>query len=388
MNNVVVLATQDTKRQESDFLCERLAARGVRFGVIDTTPTRWIDDSSHETTRAELMETAGCAIARQVGDLVQRGECAGIVIIAGASGAALTREVLRRAPYGLPKILLSPVVSGDVTSYIGTSDTILVPPVVDFTGRNAYVDFVLDRAATLLAGLLKTDTDFPKSPETHFAATAFGVTSPLLAQLEPRVRAEGLHLATFSTNGVGGQAFERFLQHGLVGGAFDLTLSELADELCGGVLSAGPQRATSAAALGVPQVVAPGGLDFVNFGPPATVPEKLKSRKYVTHTSSVTLLRTSAEENAELAGIVAGRLNGATNDNTVLILPRKGFSRLSGPGGPFWDPEADDAFIQTVRAELRDIEIVDVEANINDAATATAVLQASEDWRGGKRDHT
>jgi uncharacterized protein (UPF0261 family) len=375
---IAVLATKDTKEAESAYLARLLSGLGHQIEIVDLDPSLWTNPDPGRS-RAATMDMAALAVRDSLLSELSRGRCVGLCVIGGASGSAIASRLLRDAPLGVPKLLLSPIASGDTEPYIGASDTVVVSPVVDFVGRNDYVDAALERAAHLISAMVATYEPYPSSTATHFAATAFGVTSPLAAQLQEQVSREGTRLAVFSANGTGGQAYERFLAEGRVRGAFDLTMTELADELCGGVLSAGDTRGTAAGKFRVPQVMMPGALDMVNFGALESVPEVMLSRKRIEHTKSVTLVRTSPAENALLAHTIASlaRLNPA---GTTVIVPTRGFSLVSRPSGPFFDPEADAAFIDTLCDEPGiDVRIVDDE--FNGTRTLAAVLEASETWR-------
>jgi uncharacterized protein (UPF0261 family) len=375
---IAVLATQDTKVEESEYLARGLNARGLVARVIDTRPSNWVTTEDGRS-RAETMDAASAAIRDALVPELISGECEGVCVLAGATGAAIASCLLRDAPLGVPKVLISPVASGDTRPYIGASDTIVVSPVVDFVGRNDYVDAALDRVAALMQALVGAPRSYPSAAETHFAATAFGVTSQLVSELQRHVSAEGRRLAVFSANGTGGEAYERFLEEKRVRGAFDITLSELADELCGGLLTAGPARGTGAGNHGIPQIMMPGGIDFINFGPLSSVPVEIRDRKRVEHTKSVTLVRTSPDENEQLARMVAtrARINAG---QTTIVIPTNGFSLLSRPGGPLSDPEADAAFIDTILNE-QGLDVRVVNDDINGPGTLAAVLEASNPWR-------
>lgn len=382
VDTIAILGTLDTKESELDFLSRCVRARSARPLIVDTTPLRWVSDSA-SYSRAELMSAAGIQIADDLIPRFQQGEFAGVIVIGGATGSALGIATIQRLPLGVPKVLVSPIVAGDTLPYVDTTDLILVSPIVDFVGRSAYADEALERAASIAAALVAEHRVYPDAASNHIGVTAFGVTSPLVQRLGQALANEGTRVAVFSANGVGGRSFERFVDEGRVFGAFDVTTSELADELFGGVLSAGATRLTAAATNHVPQVVLPGALDFINFHAESSVPEHLSSRPRIAHTASVTLVRTSTQENVLLAKTVADRLRPGL-DATSVVLPLRGFSILSERGGPFWDPIADAAFIETLESELRGAALTRVDAPINSDAVCHAVLEASGPWRGRK----
>lgn len=376
--SIGVLATQDTKADESAYLAACLVEAGVGAEQIDTTPSRWIDTSG-QRSRAEMMSAAAAEIRAFVEPRVLSGELTGVCVIAGATGGRLTADLLSQLPFGVPKLLVSPIASSEARHYIGASDTIVVPPVVDFAGRNEYSDFALSRAAEILAALVGGGATYPRSREDHIAVSAFGVTNPLIAALGEPLRRHGERLTVFSANGTGGEAFEKFIEGGMVHGALDLTLSELADELCGGVLSAGPERGWAASRAKLRQIVMPGGIDFINFGPMSQVPPNMRDRKIVEHTSAVTLVRTSPEENYELGRMVGSRALGG-GENCRVLVPTDGYSVLSSAGGPLHDPSADAAFEQGLQS-IYGSAYERVEDNINGPLSVAAVLEEYGKWK-------
>ncbi|HLS91772.1 MAG TPA: Tm-1-like ATP-binding domain-containing protein [Limnochordia bacterium] len=380
----LVIGTMDTKQEEIRYLCSRLEELGLGAEIVDSTPAQWMTLEEGRSSRDEVMRLAAARIAEHVQALAAQGQADGVVAIGGASGAALAAPALQSLPLGFPKVLVSPVASGDTAPYVDTSDVVLIPPIVDFVGLNAYAQRALDSAAVTLAALIERYQPYPDAGASTLAATAFGVTSPLVSLLHERLKAEGLRQAVFVCNGTGGRAYERFVAEGRVFGAFDVTTSELADELFGGVLSAGPARLTTAARLGVPQVVLPGAMDFINFGPVETVPEVFRDRPIIRHTPQVTLVRTSPEENERLAQTMAQRLRAGGGSLTIVV-PLRGFSKVSEPGRPFYDPKADRAFLDTLVRELGSDPIITVDAPLNSDEVAAAVLKASEPWRRARR---
>lgn len=374
---VAVMATQDTKAAESAFVAETIRGLGLDVRVVDSTPAVWMSPHELDRPRDEVISIAGDRIAAHVVSVQQSNGIAGIVVIGGATGAALGAPTLRGLPLGFPKVLVSPVVSGKTTEYVGTADVVLVNPVVDFVGREPYADHALSRAAIACAAMVRTERGYPVA--STIAITAFGVTSHLVSLLGEALSAMGVCATTFSANGTGGRAYEKFIADRRAFGAFDVTTSELVDELCGGVLSAGSKRLTTAADQGVPQVVLPGGIDFINFGPAEEVPEGLRARPMIRHTPSVTLIRTSAEENAALGEVFASRLGPGGADVTVIV-PLQGFSILSAPDAPFHDPGADHAFFESVVEGLGKGRVQAIDAPMCSRAVCDAILVASEPW--------
>lgn len=371
---VLVLATLDTKESEAQFLKTVLTDLGAQAQLIDMTPARVLNGNVPDI-RGVAMKEAGEVIKQTVLEMSEKTPITGVITFGGASGAALAAPTLQALPYGTPKVLVSPIASGDTRNYIGSADVLLIHSVVDFLGRNSYVDALLERAARALLALAATPPH-PPEPGKDVGVTAFGVTSPFVELLKTHLQEQGRSAVCFSANGAGGKGFEQFIQEGRFGSVIDATTSELADELYGGALSAGPDRLTSAAAQDIPQIVIPGGLDFINFGALEEVPTELRSRPLIQHTPSVTLVRTSAAENEELGSHIGKQLRDA---RAHVVVPMGGFSLVSGPGMPFNDTSANEAFVRGIRRHLPETQITLLSDPINDPNFAQQVINI---WAG------
>jgi uncharacterized protein (UPF0261 family) len=270
--------------------------------------------------------------------------------------------------------------AGDTRPYVGESDIAMLYPVVDIAGLNRVSRQVLGNAAAAMAGMVAASAGrgeggnaAPGDDRPLIGATMFGVTTPCVTAARERLEALGYEVLVFHATGTGGRAMEGLVRSGFIAGVLDVTTTELADELVGGVLSAGPDRLTAAGGLGIPQVVSLGALDMVNFGPPDTVPARFRERRLYEHNASVTLLRTSVEECRELGRILAGKLNAATGPTTVFI-PRGGLSMIDVPGGAFHDPDADAALFDALLTDLDpSVEVVDLPVDINDPTFGPAM---------------
>jgi uncharacterized protein (UPF0261 family) len=271
--------------------------------------------------------------------------------------------------------------AGDTRPYVGESDIAMLNPVVDIAGINRISRQILGNAAAAIAGMAgaaaerRHDTwrDADDDSRPLIAATMFGVTTACVTIARERLEALGYEVLVFHATGSGGRAMEALARSGALDGVLDVTTTELADELGGGVLSAGPDRLEAAGKIGIPQVVSLGALDMINFGPIDTVPEGFRSRRFHRHNASVTLMRTTPEENAELGRVIARKLNAATGPTSVYI-PTGGVSMIDAPGQPFHDPEADAALFEALRASLRPgIECVEMALNVNDPDFALAM---------------
>jgi uncharacterized protein (UPF0261 family) len=248
--------------------------------------------------------------------------------------------------------------------------------VVDISGLNRVSRVVLDNAAAAMAGMvLASGGRQPPDPGTDrpiVTATMFGVTTPCVEAARKQLEAAGYEVLVFHATGAGGRTMEGLVRDGLVAGVLDITTTELADELAGGVLSAGPDRLTAAGLTKVPQVISVGALDMVNFGPPETVPEKYKSRRFHQHNPTVTLMRTTPEEMDRLGKEIAEKASAAGGP-TAVMLPLRGVSAIDAEGKSFWWPEADASLFQSVRNWVApSVEVVELDLHVNDPAFAAA----------------
>jgi len=395
MATVVLVGTLDTKGLEYAFVRDELVGHGVDVVLVDAgvlgSPLTPPDIPREEVARAAgadlgaLVAAAdrGVAVAAMgrgaaavVGELHAAGRLDAILGLGGSGGSALISAAMRALPIGVPKLLVSTVASGDTKPYVGTVDLTMMHSVVDIAGVNRISERILANAAAAAAGMAKRYASF--TPTAAFArpvvgATMFGVTTPCVTVARERLEALGYEVLVFHATGVGGQSMERLMRDGFIAAVLDATTTELADELVGGVFSAGPERGEAAGALGLPQVVSLGALDMVNFGPAETVPAAFADRLLYQHNPTVTLMRTTPAECAELGRRLARKLNTARGPITLFI-PLKGISLIATEGQVFYDPAADAALLGAIRENLGDhVEIVEMETDINDPAFAVAM---------------
>ncbi|MCU1421209.1 MAG: hypothetical protein JWN36_860 [Microbacteriaceae bacterium] len=403
---VVLVGTLDTKGAEYRLMAERLAEHGVAVVTLDAgirEPHGFagaIEFDQHAvsaaagTTVAALREAndRGAAVtamgegaAAIVRDLNERGALDGVLALGGSGGSSIAARAVRDLPVGLPKLIVSTMASGDVSPYVGATDVTLMYSVVDIAGINQVSRAVLGNAAAAIAAMAGAHA--ARGEANHddrplVGASMFGVTTPAVDAARERLEELGYEVLVFHATGSGGRALEALARSGMLAGVLDLTTTELADELVGGVLTAGPDRLTAAGESGVPQVVSLGALDMVNFGPESTVPERFADRQFFVHNATVTLMRTTAEENAELGAIVGAKLAG--RPNAVLVIPRGGVSALDAEGMPFRDEAADAALFGAVLAAADGIPVIDSEANINDPALARQAAERLHELIGGR----
>ena len=398
MAAVALVGTLDTKGPDFAFLAARLRAAGAEVLVVDVgtgEPDGLIPDIDGDTvaaaagtTRAELRAAAdrgravtemGRGAASMIADLVAHGWVGGVLAAGGSGGSSIAAQVMAALPIGLPKLLVSTMASGDVSPYVGAKDVAIMYSVVDVAGLNRISRLVLGNAAAAMAGMVAAREQAVQAAVAAddrplVAASMFGVTTPAVDAARARLAELGYEVLVFHATGAGGRALEALAEARLVSGVLDLTTTELADDLVGGVLSAGPDRLTAAGAAGLPQVIAPGALDMVNFGPPATVPDRFSGRLFFEHNPTVTLMRTTAEEMAELGARIGRKVAAATGPAEV-FWPDRGVSALDADGQPFRDPAADEACREALDRELTGAgrTLSRLDAHINDPIFAQAM---------------
>jgi uncharacterized protein (UPF0261 family) len=384
----------DTKGEEVLFLKNCLAAAGVNPLVVDVgvlgEPQFEPDvkrgeiavcagESVEELRRAADRGRAVAAMHRGFAAWVRscrdRELPAGVLAIGGSAGTAIATAGMRELPIGIPKVMVSTMASGDVRPYVGTSDLCMMYSVADFAGLNRLTRTILSNAAHAVAGMcVFSDKQAPRSERPLLAATMFGVTTPCVQRVQELLERQGYELLVFHATGTGGQAMEKLVRDGFVKGVLDITTTELADELVGGVLTAGPHRLEAAGEVGVPQVISVGALDMVNFGAPETVPERFRGRRFYQHNPAVTLMRTTPEENGRLGQILAEKASAAKGRVTV-ILPLGGVSAIDSDAKAFYDPAADSVLFEAIRGHLKaNVKLVEVDCHINDPGFADRIV--------------
>ena len=279
---------------------------------------------------------------------------------------------MRALPVGFPKVMVSTVAAGDTSHYVGIKDVVMMPSVVDVAGVNRISRQIFANAAGAIVGMVETGT-LEAEDKPLITASMFGNTTEAVDQARAIMERHGYEVLVFHCTGAGGRTMEELISEGLIEGVLDITTTEWADELAGGVLSAGTTRLDAAGKAGIPQVIAPGCVDMVNFWAPDTVPEKYQARQLHKWNPSITLMRTGVEENAQLGKIIAEKANAATGP-VAIFLPLKGVSILDSPGNEYWWPEADQALFDAIKSNIRsDIPAIEMDCNINDPEFAEAV---------------
>ncbi|WP_424768169.1 Tm-1-like ATP-binding domain-containing protein [Paenibacillus sp. sgz302251] len=393
MVTIVLLGTLDTKGKEYEFVRDLIMAEGCKVIIVDAgvlgSPQMKADITREQVAQASGIDVntliakkdRGFAIEQMckgAAEIVQKlhsdDKLHGILALGGSGGSSIATYAMRALPIGLPKLMVSTIASGDTSSYVGQTDITMMYSIVDIAGINSISERILTNAAAAVVGMARVSRN--RSADRHFkplvAVTMFGVTTPCVNRARARLDELGYEVVVFHANGSGGRAMEGLIRDGYFSGVLDLTTTELADELVGGMLSAGKNRLEMAGELGIPQVVSLGALDMVNFGPAATVPSHFQDRTLYIHNQNVTLMRTTKEECAELGRIIGEKLNKAFGPVTVFI-PLKGVSSIATENEVFYNPEADQAlfeiFMQTLKTH---IQVVVMDTDINDPFFAEA----------------
>ncbi|MBS0208824.1 MAG: Tm-1-like ATP-binding domain-containing protein [Planctomycetes bacterium] len=389
--SIYAIATFDTKGHELAYVAARLRALGAPVVTVDVgtlnTPVV-VPDVLRERVRKHLPAARrqadaapgdrAAAIAEMSAALVEflrdefaAGRVAGAMGLGGGGGTSLIAPALRILPIGVPKLLVSTMAAGNVAPYVGASDLVMMHSVLDVAGLNSVSRRILANAAHAMYGMVvHSSAEVNERPTV--AMTMFGVTTPCVERVRVQLEARGFDPLVFHATGAGGRAMEQLIDAGLVVGVLDITTTEIADELFGGVLSAGPARLDAALERRIPQVLSVGALDMVNFGGRETVPDKHASRRLHAHNAQVTLIRTTVDENRAIGRWMVDKLRGATSP-IVVLLPEGGVSAIDAPGQPFHDPAADAALFETLEEGLREhpyCRVLRVSAHINDATFA------------------
>jgi uncharacterized protein (UPF0261 family) len=311
--------------------------------------------------------------------LYDQGRIDGVLAAGGSGGTAIASRAMQALPVGVPKLIVSTMAAGDTRDYMGARDVTMMAAVADVAGINAVSARVLANAAAAMAGMVQAPPVELAEERPLVGASMFGVTTPCVTAAREELEALGYEPVVFHATGVGGMAMEGLMESGFLQGVLDATTTELCDELVGGVLSAGPDRLEMAGRLGIPQVVSVGALDMVNFGARDTVPAQFEERNLYVHNPSITLMRTTKEENAELGRRIARKLSAATGP-TALFLPLAGVSMIDAEGQPFHDPEADAALFEELRQVGDRVELVELDMNINDPEFAHAMVAKLDEY--------
>jgi len=393
---IYAIATMDTKGEEIAFVAQQARQAGTHVLTVDvgtSQPPVVTPDIPRErvaachpagapaalghTDRGQAVSAMSAALVAFLKAEHDAGKLGGVIGLGGSGGTALIAPALRALPIGLPKLLVSTVASGNTAPYVGCCDLTLMYSVVDVAGLNRVSREVLANAAHAIAGMV-TGARPTVGRKPTLGMTMFGVTTPCVTAVRQALEARGFDCLVFHATGTGGQAMEKLVASGLIDGVLDITTTEVADEVVGGVFPAGPERFDAILERRIPYVMSLGALDMVNFGARDTVPPAFRERKLHVHNPQVTLMRTTPAENRQFARWIAGKLN-RSQAPLILLIPERGVSAIDAPGQPFHDPEADAALFDELERAVQPTptrQICRLRHHINDPEFARALVEA------------
>ena len=395
MKTVLLIGTLDTKGAEYAFVRDLIQARGVNTLVMDLGTIgepafradipadevakrggSWLAEIRERGDRGEAVDVMLNGARALTREAYAAKKFDGVLGLGGGGGTAMITAAMRELPVGVPKVMVSTMASGNTAPYVDVKDLTMMYSVVDIAGLNPLSRRILANAAGAIVGMVTQDPRSGSDPERPLiAATMFGVTTPCVTAARERLEAAGYDVLVFHATGSGGRAMEGLIDDGWFAGVLDVTTTEWADEVVGGVLTAGPDRLSAAGRKGVPQVVSVGALDMVNFGAPDTIPAQFHDRTLYRHNPSVTLMRTTPDECRRIGERIASQVNRALGP-VVVLLPKHGVSMIDRDGQPFHDPEADAELFGALRDNLRkEIPVRELDAHINDPEFAHALAE-------------
>lgn len=404
--SIFILGSLDTKGAEVEFLCQRVIAEGGKPKVIDTGVLN-APATSADIDRQAVAEAGGSSITELIegGDkthalrvmakgasyilrkYLQRGEVGGVLSIGGSRGTALSTQVMQSLPVGVPKLMVSTIASGQniFDPYVGTKDVTLMHSVADVQGINTVTRPIFVNAAAAITAMSRVGGPLQPGQARVLSASMLGVTTTLVGQIQSLIQSEGYEVIAFHAVGTGGRSMEELIADDLFTGVFDVTPGELTQFQVGSKFSAGPGRMQAAARKGIPQVIAPGGIDFIIAGPLNELPAKYRNRQIMSHTPTITLVRTSIAEMQAVARLMAERLSDSKGPVKV-ILPLRAFGWFAMEGRPLHNPESDRAFIQTLKDQISaNIEVIELDTHLNDPQVGELAVKLMQDMLGPER---
>lgn len=395
---ILIIATLDTKGPETQYLKSLIENKGHRTlvmdaGILGSAPFKpditrdqvareggtAIDDlirNGDKGTAIQVMAEGSKKIAQK---LYQEEKISGVIGLGGAQGTEIGTSAMRALPLGFPKLMVSTVASGyaQFGTYVGTKDLLMMHSVVDILGLNAFSRMILSNATGAIVGMIEAREEFKRPEKRQIGMTIYGTTTPGCMVAKAYLESKGFEVVAFHPNGTGGRAMEEMIEEGILSGVLDMTTHELTDELLGGLHRAGPRRLEGAGRKGIPQVVVPGSIDFIVTGPMDTLSQGYRNRKYIAHNPSITLVRATPEEMKAIGKIMASKLNEAKGP-TVVMIPLRGFSYPNRKGEALYDEEGNQAFITSLKENLKGIRVIEVDAHINDPEFANEAAQVME----------
>lgn len=392
---IVILGTLDTKGREMKFVKDTIERLGHRALVMDTSvigkPFFKPDVSREDIAEAggmsfeELVKDPSREVAsplmsggaaRLISKMLEEGKIHGIISMGGTQGTSLATAVMRSLPIGFPKVMVSTIASGNTAPFVDICDITMMNSVADILGLNPVTRKILSNAAHAICGMAESEEDIRISDKPLVAVTTVGITTPCAMKATELLESSGCDTIVFHAVGTGGRAMEHLMKREVIKAVLDIATIEVTNEMYGGLLAGGGERLTVAGRLGLPQVLAPGAIAILVFGKPETIPEKYRGREIIRHSPMITDIRVTKEEQIEVAQELARRLKYAKGP-TVFMIPRKGYDSYSVSEMPFWEPESDAAFVETLKADFpSNIKVVEMDYDINDPRFAEAMVNA------------
>lgn len=394
MKTIALVGTFDSKGPEYAYVQKIIQGLNVNTLMIHVgvfEPTIKADISNKEVfaaanadmdaivakkDRAQATEALAKGVEVLLPKLYQEKRFDGVLSFGGSGGTSIATPGMRALPIGVPKIMVSTLASGNVAPYVGTSDILMMPSIVDVSGLNSISTKIFSNAAKAIVGMVNLEVDIKVEKKPLIAATMFGVTTPCVNTAKDYLEKQGYEVIVFHATGTGGKTMESLIESKFFDGVLDITTTEWCDELFGGVLNAGPNRLEAAGKMGIPQVVSVGALDMVNFGPYDSIPKHYEGRNFYKHNPTVTLMRTTVAENKALGEILAKKLN-MSKGKTTLMLPLKGVSMIDAPEQPFYGKAEDEMLFETIRKHIdkNKVELIEMDNHINDDDFALAAAK-------------
>lgn len=392
--SILIIGCFDTKGEVFAYLRDCILAQGekvltINTGVMGSTNLFHVDFQCDTVAleggesiaalrknrdRGHAMNVMGNGAAKIVAKLIAQNLIKGAIGMGGGGGTYITLSAMQEIPFGIPKICLSTIATKDLARQIGNKDITLIPSVVDVAGLNSVIQILVAQAAAAICSMSNVSVNKNVIAAGTIAISMFGNTTACVDKCTELLKEQGYEVLAFHATGVGGKAMEALIREGVFSAVLDITTTELADDLCDGICSAGPERLEAATEMGLPQVVVPGCLDMVNFAHLDTVPQKFKDRHLYSWAPDVTLMRTNEEENEILGKTLAQKLNRSSAPVSVL-LPLKGISQIDSEGGIFYNPGADHVLFESIKSNINDkVEVIEVNAHINDDIFAEALV--------------
>ncbi|WP_218616750.1 Tm-1-like ATP-binding domain-containing protein [Arenibacter nanhaiticus] len=393
--SIVMLGCFDTKGEDFTYLYQCLDIQNqplitINTGVMDTSVKFPIDVDNESVAaasgtslknirksgdRGKAVELMGMGASEILSDLVSKDLIKGVIGMGGGGGTYIILEAMQAVPLGIPKLCLSTVVAKDLSRQIGVKDITMMSSVVDVAGINKISRLLIQQASAAITAMALVKVDTSVTVKKNIAISMFGNTTKCVDKCTELLKDRGYEVMAFHATGVGGATMESLIREGVFDAVLDVTTTELADELCGGILSAGPDRLTAASEMGIPQIVVPGCLDMVNFAQLDTIPQKYKSRELYSWAPDVTLMRTDNIENKILGKQLVNKLKKAKAPVEILI-PLKGISQIDSEGDIFYNPEANNALFESIKENAKGhIEVVQMNAHINDEVFAKMLVE-------------